>query len=231
MLPHRDADHLDASRRVKSCDSTPELPKHASASGLDWIRTRGWTSAKGDTASEAAALRTIDAATAGLASTPTGRQLRDRRRAGLPRTHRCGRWQDRVGCRVAPLLRDQRAGDRRRRRHVPASDVEQPVARHDRRRRIGVQADLAIVRDLDGQHPEPVGAPTALALASLGLMVFALFYLLSLPAHREAGRVFRTVVDLSVKKLDDWTSETPAPLGNSAEGRIASRKRYLNSLK
>jgi hypothetical protein len=40
-----------------------------------------------------------------------------------------------------------------------------------------------------------------LALAAVGAFAFVLFYALALPAHREAGQVFRALVDLAMPKL------------------------------
>jgi len=79
--------------------------------------------------------------------------------------------------------------------------------------------------------PIPLTVHTAVVLAIVGIVVFLVFYGLALPAHREVGRVFRTVVDLGIKDLDKWASETAAPLDDSAQARVKARKRYLNALR
>lgn len=77
----------------------------------------------------------------------------------------------------------------------------------------------------------PIGVNSTIALALFGAVMFLLFYGLSLPAHREAGRVFRSIVDLSIKKVQDIVNSTAAPLDDAVKTQLAARKRYLNALK
>lgn len=76
-----------------------------------------------------------------------------------------------------------------------------------------------------------VSSREVFALMLFGIIVFVLFYLLALPAHRKAGRSFCAAVDLSISAFNKWSQETSAPLDTVSVERIADRKRYLNSLK
>lgn len=76
----------------------------------------------------------------------------------------------------------------------------------------------------------PVGGSQAAALTTFGLSIFVIFYLLAISAHREVAAIFRSVVDLSIGKLERWSKNVAAPLSPEAEKRIDTVKRYLDAL-
>lgn len=69
----------------------------------------------------------------------------------------------------------------------------------------------------------------ALALVVFGLLVFGLFYYLALPAHRAAGKIFCTAVDLAIPQFEEWVEKmSPYPL--EQEEKIDALHRYLARL-
>jgi hypothetical protein len=49
----------------------------------------------------------------------------------------------------------------------------------------------------------------AVFFSAFGVLMCILFYVLSLPAHRDAGKIFRAAVDLAIPQFTDWVKEMP----------------------
>lgn len=78
--------------------------------------------------------------------------------------------------------------------------------------------------------PVVTGVFGTLALAAFGLATMLLFYQLALPAHREAGAVFRAMVDLGVPAFNEWVQKA-APPGPELQARMSAAHGYLAELK
>ncbi len=76
-----------------------------------------------------------------------------------------------------------------------------------------------------------IGPREVAAFVAFGLVVFFVFYLLALPAHRKVSQLFCAMVDLAITGFNEWSAKGTAPLDVASVTRIANRKRYLNVLK
>jgi hypothetical protein len=76
----------------------------------------------------------------------------------------------------------------------------------------------------------PLSATRSAVLLAFGLLVFVIFYRLALPAHREAGRMFRALVDLSMPKFSEWARTARAPLDVAVIETSAALRGHLDAL-
>jgi hypothetical protein len=74
-----------------------------------------------------------------------------------------------------------------------------------------------------------VGFAHAVPLCVFGLFVGWLFYSLSLPAHREAGKIFRAGVDLAIPQFIEWVTKVSATLP-AQKPQIRALHVFLESL-
>jgi hypothetical protein len=65
---------------------------------------------------------------------------------------------------------------------------------------------------------------------SVATVLFAWFYFLSIPAHRETGRAFRAVVDMSAPSVKEWLKSAPTQLDQEASAQSTKVRRFLRSL-
>jgi hypothetical protein len=56
-----------------------------------------------------------------------------------------------------------------------------------------------------------------------------MFYFLSLPAHRDAGKIFRAAVDLAAPQFMEWTGKVSPPSAEQ-KNRVSALHRYLDAL-
>jgi len=74
----------------------------------------------------------------------------------------------------------------------------------------------------------PISAKTATMLFAAGALIFAVFYLLSLPAHRELGKRYRALVDLYAADLIQWLQAVKFPPCGNVEIAAAALHEYLS---
>jgi hypothetical protein len=77
--------------------------------------------------------------------------------------------------------------------------------------------------------PVTMSVVQCLTLMVLGVIVGVLFYWLSLPAHAEAGKMFRTVVDLAVPPFREWIQNV-SPASSELKEKIGAVHRHLDEL-
>jgi hypothetical protein len=71
------------------------------------------------------------------------------------------------------------------------------------------------------------GTVPSVLLMLFGLLVWFLFYLASLPAHREAGAALRALIDLAFPKFVDWATTIQVPPSKGTVEKIAKVNEYL----
>jgi hypothetical protein len=71
------------------------------------------------------------------------------------------------------------------------------------------------------------GPAAAVALLAFGIVVWIVFYEAALPAHREAGRTLKSVIDTSVPEFLVWLSKVRAPLDEATVEKLEKLRRYL----
>ncbi len=64
-----------------------------------------------------------------------------------------------------------------------------------------------------------------------GILVFALFHRLALPAHREAAAAFRSLTDLSMASVREWAGTNAPPPLQSTEMELDTLVEYLQFLR
>ncbi len=67
-------------------------------------------------------------------------------------------------------------------------------------------------------------------LVVFGLFVWYWFYLVSLPAHREAGGIFRAIVDGVLPNFLEWSNTLQVPLSDERIEKVEALNEYLKSL-
>jgi hypothetical protein len=77
--------------------------------------------------------------------------------------------------------------------------------------------------------PAPLPPAMAATLFSVGLAAAVLFYRLALPAHREAGRVFRALVDLSVPQLQQCLEKATPAVDKQLKKKSDEMSAYLGA--
>ena len=68
------------------------------------------------------------------------------------------------------------------------------------------------------------------SLALFGALVWLGFYQASLPAHRDAGAIFRAIVDAVVPKFIDWAAALHVPPADHTIKKVEVLNEYLKSL-
>ncbi|MGA8593980.1 MAG: hypothetical protein WB676_04490 [Bryobacteraceae bacterium] len=74
------------------------------------------------------------------------------------------------------------------------------------------------------------GPATSLVIALVGIAVWWAFYAAALPAHKDAGAMFRTVVDISMPAFADWTASMQTALSSKDETWWRELSEYLKNL-
>lgn len=77
----------------------------------------------------------------------------------------------------------------------------------------------------------PVRGSESLALLLLGVAFCVLFYYLALPAHREAGKVFKALVDASLSNVTDFIDKTRTSIDSDRSSRAERAHWYLSDLR
>lgn len=77
----------------------------------------------------------------------------------------------------------------------------------------------------------PVGAFGSFVLFLMGLAINLLFYYLALPAHREAGKIFRALVDASLPALVEFIQKAPTSVDQDLALRSSQIQHYLSDLR
>jgi hypothetical protein len=72
-----------------------------------------------------------------------------------------------------------------------------------------------------------IGPLTSTTLVLFGITVWILFYWAALPAHREAGKIVRSLVDNVMPLFVKWVKEFDAPLTGSTAERVEKIRSYL----
>lgn len=72
-----------------------------------------------------------------------------------------------------------------------------------------------------------IGPRASVSLLTFGLVMWLLFYRAALPAHREAGMIFRSIVDAVVPAFVGWAIGVRVPLPQSAVDQISLLTDYL----
>jgi hypothetical protein len=65
-------------------------------------------------------------------------------------------------------------------------------------------------------------------LAIFGVLVWGMFYVAALQAHRDASSIFRTVTDLVMPAFSDWLAKVKAPLDSVASAHLERVNKALN---
>jgi hypothetical protein len=74
----------------------------------------------------------------------------------------------------------------------------------------------------------PVGSmKVSISLTLFGLLVWFLFYLASLSAHREAGAALRAIIDSAFPKFSDWATTMQVPAAGETVEKITRLNEYL----
>lgn len=71
------------------------------------------------------------------------------------------------------------------------------------------------------------GLSTSVAFIGSGMFVSLLFYWASLPAHKEAGKIFQSIVDCVMPDFTKWVKEFNAPLRDDEASKLEEVRRYL----
>jgi hypothetical protein len=74
------------------------------------------------------------------------------------------------------------------------------------------------------------GPKTSLSLMAFGITVWASFYAAALPAYREAGKMFKSIVDIAMPSFVEWVQKVNAPLGDAATHNAKKVRNYLLNL-
>jgi hypothetical protein len=77
--------------------------------------------------------------------------------------------------------------------------------------------------------PAPLSPAMAVVLFLVGLAAAILFYRVALPAHREAGRVFRALVDLAVPQLQNCLEKATPAINADLKKKSEEMSAYLGA--
>jgi hypothetical protein len=77
----------------------------------------------------------------------------------------------------------------------------------------------------------PVGAFGSFVLFLMGVAINVMFYYLALPAHREAGKIFRALVDASLPTLVEFIQKAPTSVDQDLALRASQIRRYQSDLR
>jgi IS1 family transposase len=74
------------------------------------------------------------------------------------------------------------------------------------------------------------GPKTSFVILLAGIAVWWLFYMAALPAHREAGRIFQSMVDIAMPDFTDWINKIKAPLDQPVIDLLKKLHKHLAEL-
>lgn len=77
----------------------------------------------------------------------------------------------------------------------------------------------------------PTPLLTSLVLAAFGLMVFVVFYELAVPAHREAAKMIRAIVDAAMPQFVTWAKTATLPLPSDDATLISKTQLHMEVLR
>lgn len=94
---------------------------------------------------------------------------------------------------------------------------------------------LSLASFVVGRHMPPVmmvpyGPSEAAWLIVFGAIIWYLFYRAALPAHRDAGAIFRSIVDAALPEFLKWVESVEAPISRDRKERIEEVTEYLKAL-
>jgi len=74
------------------------------------------------------------------------------------------------------------------------------------------------------------GPRTSLSLMAFGIAVWAVFYAMALPAYRDAGKLFRSIVDIAMPPFFEWLQKVNAPANGTTIQNAKKIRDYLLNL-
>jgi len=71
------------------------------------------------------------------------------------------------------------------------------------------------------------GPIASFLLFLVGVAIWWLFYLAALPAHRDAGKILQSAIDIAIPSFSEWVNKVRAPLEKPVADRVQQLNRYI----